>query len=140
MKNQKNSFEALLTPEGSGWKDKAQERKKNKEWRSLADKIAVTILKHLRDNSLTQVELAKRLDVTPQYVSKIVQGRENLTIENICKIQQALGVQLIEVPEYNSTINYQSEFHGISNYGSKRTVYSGSVELLSSDIDSSNVA
>lgn len=140
MKNQKNSFEALLTPEGSGWKVKAQERKKNKEWRSLADKIAVTILKHLRDNNLTQVELAKRLDVTPQYVSKIVQGRENLTIENICKIQQALGVQLIEVPEYNSTIIYQSQFHGISNYGSKRTVYSGSVELLSSDIDSSNVA
>lgn len=140
MKNQKNSFEALLTPEGSGWKAKAQERKKNKEWRSLADKIAVTILKHLRDNNLTQVELAKRLDVTPQYVSKIVQGRENLTIENICKIQQALGVQLITVPEYNSTINYQSQFHGISNYGSKRTVYSGSVELLSSDIDSSNVA
>lgn len=128
MESKSNNFETLLSGETSGWRTKARDRKQNKEWRRMVGEIAVSILKFLKENGLTQVELAKRLDVSPQYVSKIVQGKENLSIETICKIQLALGIQLIAIPAYYSTIRIESVISQINNYGNKRTVYSGTVQ------------
>ncbi|MGL5636911.1 MAG: helix-turn-helix transcriptional regulator [Bacteroidales bacterium] len=128
MESKNNNFEALLSGETSGWRTKARDRKQNKEWRRIVGEIAVSILKFLKENGLTQVELAKRLDVSPQYVSKIVQGKENLSIETICKIQLALGIQLIAIPAYHSTIRIEPVISQINNYRNKRTVYSGSVQ------------
>ena len=128
MESKNNNFEALLSGDTSGWRTKARDRKQNKEWRRMVGEIAVSILKFLKENGLTQVELAKRLDVSPQYVSKIVQGKENLSIETICKIQLALGIQLIAIPAYHSTIRIEPVISQINNYRNKRTVYSGSVQ------------
>jgi transcriptional regulator with XRE-family HTH domain len=46
---------------------------------------------------MSQKELAERIGVSPQQVSKIVKGNENLTLETISKLEAALGVPLIEV-------------------------------------------
>lgn len=43
------------------------------------------------------------MDVTPQYVNKIVKGKENLSLETIWKIEEALGINLISV---NSNVQY----------------------------------
>jgi len=40
------------------------------------------------------------MGVTPQYINKIVKGKENLTLETIAKIEKALGITLIEVPSF----------------------------------------
>lgn len=37
------------------------------------------------------------MDVSPQYVNKIVKGKENLSLETIAKIEEALGISLISV-------------------------------------------
>jgi len=42
------------------------------------------------------------MGVSPQQISKILSGKENITLETICKIEEALGVELIEVPLISS--------------------------------------
>ena len=41
------------------------------------------------------------MGVSPQHISKIVKGQENLTLETITKLESALNVILVEVPAYS---------------------------------------
>jgi len=52
---------------------------------------------------MTQKKLAKLMGVSPQYINKVVKGKENLTLETITKIEQVLGITLIEVPSFNTS-------------------------------------
>lgn len=85
----------------SSWLEKAKARRANREWLDISFKIAMKILKYLRDNNLTQKELADDLEFSPQYLSKVLKGKENLTIETITKIQRVINVELIQVPEFS---------------------------------------
>lgn len=69
----------------------------DREWVRLSQQIAIAILHVLRDRHLTKSDLAERLGVSVDSVTRIVKGQENLTLETICKLQDALGVKLIEV-------------------------------------------
>lgn len=90
-------MEALATKEVSGWLEDAQWRIENEGWLRHSQYIALTILRTLRAKKISQKELAERIGVSPQQVSKIVKGSENLTLETISKLEAALGVPLIEV-------------------------------------------
>ena len=46
---------------------------------------------------MTQRKLAEKMGVSPQYINKVVKGKENLTLETIAKIEDVLGITLIEV-------------------------------------------
>lgn len=56
-----------------------------------------------KSRELTQQSLAERIgDVTPQYVGLVEQGRQNLTIETLTKVANALDVEvraLFEPPQ-----------------------------------------
>ncbi len=55
--------------------------------RAVGRKVA----EHRRALRLTQAELAERIgDVSPQYVGLVEQGRQNLTIETLVKVANAL--------------------------------------------------
>ena len=90
-----------IVSEKSNWIEEAKQRQDNKAWLKHSQKIAIKILKTLRENKnnktgiSSQVELAKALDVKPQYVNKLVKGKENLTLETISKIESALNIKLI---------------------------------------------
>ena len=62
----------------------------------------------MRENKVSQVSLAKDMGVTPQYINKILQGKENMTIETICRIESALGINLIEVV-FSNTQTYDAD-------------------------------
>lgn len=47
---------------------------------------------------VNQKELAQRMGCTPQYVSKILKGKENLSLETISKIEDALEMEFKSVP------------------------------------------
>ena len=53
---------------------------------------------------MTQAELAEKMGVSRQQVTKIVKGQENFTFETIGKLEKALGVKLmtIETPRVES--------------------------------------
>jgi len=90
-----------ITSGKSGWLEKAKKRQENKEWLKHSQKIAVKILRTLRENKAKgeglskQTELALAVGVSPQQINKIVKGKENLTLETISKLEQALNISLI---------------------------------------------
>ena len=79
------------------WKEKVTYREKNSQWLSLSAKIALRILRTLKEKGMSQKDLAKQMNVSPQMISSVVKGKENLSLETIAKIQQALGTDLIAI-------------------------------------------
>lgn len=89
----------------TAWLEKAKWRKENEEWLDISFKIAVKVLSALKENKVTgtypksQKELAKALDCSPQYISKLLKGQERLGIDTITKVGEILDIKLIEVPQ-----------------------------------------
>ncbi len=109
---QKDNFQKLISDKPSTWNEKAAYRSHNKEWLDKSAKIAFKILRELRNRKMTQVELAGKLGVSPQYVNKIMKGKENMQLETICKIESILDIVLFEVPG----LSYVSLSVSASNY------------------------
>ncbi len=72
-------------------------RTENADWLQLSATIALKIRKLLRQNGMTQVELATRLGVTPPQVSKLLSGKINFELKTLVGIQHAIGAPIIEV-------------------------------------------
>ena len=79
----------------SKWREKAEWRKKNKSWLRYSQHIAIKMLEKMNELGLTQKALAERMDCSQQYISKVLRGQENLSIETICKIEDALDIELL---------------------------------------------
>ena len=102
MATLKENNNKVASAQRSSWIEEANERQANLEWRKRSFKIAVRILREIRAqkpiNGMTQKKLATRMGVSPQYINKVVKGKENLTLETVARIEQVLGITLIEVP------------------------------------------
>jgi len=129
MKANTEKFDALVSSKTSGWHKDANERIANKPWQDKAFDIALKVIRHMRTNKVSQVTLAKDMGVTPQYINKILQGKENMTLETICRIEDALGIKLIEVV-YSSLETYELEVTNSisSNLFSAKSVVKESIE------------
>ena len=68
--------------------------KKNWGWLKMSSNVAFAVLEVLDHTNMSQVELANKMDVSRQQISRILRGQENLTIEIISKLQTALGIKL----------------------------------------------
>lgn len=108
MKANTEKFDSLVSNKTSGWHKAASERISNKTWQEKAFEIALIVISHMRENKITQVSLAKEMGVTPQYINKILQGKENMTLETICRIEDTIGIKLIEI-EYSNSETYKFE-------------------------------
>jgi ribosome-binding protein aMBF1 (putative translation factor) len=53
--------------------------------------VADRIIEEMDRSDISRVELARRLEVSPAYITKILRGHANLTIESLAKIAFALG-------------------------------------------------
>lgn len=53
------------------------------------------MLDRMEELGMTQKELASRMNCTQQYISKVLKGRENLSLETLSKIETALNMQLV---------------------------------------------
>jgi len=97
-KKSEDIFNDFLAKAGnSNWRENNTFREENKEWLRKSAKIAIKITRELRAKKITQISLAKKLNVSPQQVNKILKGRENLTLETVSKIEIALGIELISI-------------------------------------------
>lgn len=47
-------------------------------------------------DGITQKQLAERMGCSQQYVSKILKGKENLSLETMAKIEYSLGISIIQ--------------------------------------------
>jgi len=76
----------------------------NQGWLDRSAEIAFCVLDALHEKNMTQKELAVSMGVSPQQVSKILKGTENLTLETISKIELALGVTILTVESHHKTL------------------------------------
>lgn len=79
----------------SKWREEAEWRRDNWSWLQHSQKIAVKVLLQMKQKGLTQKALAERMDCTQQYVSKILKGKENMSLDTLSKLENALGISLI---------------------------------------------
>lgn len=90
-----NKLEAHESKTPSRWREAAEYRQVNKSWLRHSQRIAMLMLDKMDELHLTQTELARRMGCSQQYVSKILRGKENLSIETLCKIEDALSLHLL---------------------------------------------
>lgn len=80
----------------SRWKEAAQARRANNEWLRYSQKIAMRMLDKMEELDITQKQLAERMGCSQQYVSKILKGCENLSLETLSKIENALNITVMQ--------------------------------------------
>ena len=88
-------FEAHKSETPSKWREEAEWRRDNWSWLRHSQKIAVKVLLQMKQDGLTQKALAERMGCTQQYVSKILKGKENMSLDTLSKLEDALGINLI---------------------------------------------
>jgi len=59
--------------------------------------IAMRILSTLKERKMTQKELAKQLGVTPQALTRIMKGRQNLSLNKVRQIERVLGISIMNI-------------------------------------------
>ena len=84
-----------IAKDNSKWKEKALKSRENRPWQKHAQKIAVKVLRAMRSQKMKQKELAEKIGVSPQQISKIVKAQENLTLQSIAKLEEALQIDLL---------------------------------------------
>ena len=69
---------------------------KDEKWMCHSQAIAAIMSNRMGELGMTQRALAEKMNCTQQYVSKVLKGRENLSLETLCKIENALGIRILQ--------------------------------------------
>lgn len=80
----------------SKWREKAEWRLANKSWLRHSQHIAMLMLEKMDEMGMTQKELAKLMGCSQQYVSKVLKGQENLSLETMSKIEDCLHISILQ--------------------------------------------
>lgn len=91
----KEKFIALVSPETTNTVAKNRDRIKNRAMLRESQNIALKVLEKLEEIRWSQRKLAKEMGVTPQQITKIVKGQENLTLETQIKLQSILKIPIL---------------------------------------------
>ena len=102
-------LEAHQSPTPSRWREDVQWRRDNEYWLKYARYITLLVVRAMEEQSVTQLELAKRMGCTQQYVSNLLKGSSNMTLETIARLENALSIDLIKsaltyVSGYGTTV------------------------------------
>lgn len=104
-------LEAHQSETPSVWREDAEWRRDNWSWLRHSQRIAVKVLLQMKQMGLTQKALAERMNCSLQYVSKILKGKENMSLETLSKLEEALDINIIddELTEHTSIVADDSE-------------------------------
>lgn len=79
----------------TNWRENAQWRRENRRWLRYSGFIAIMVMHRLEELKMSQKELAEKMKCSPQYVSKLLKGSENLTLDTISKLEECLDLDLV---------------------------------------------
>ena len=94
------------------WISKSKSEIENEEELLACRRIILKIVRYMKDNKMNQKDLAEKLNVSPQYINKLLHGQDiDLKITTALRYGRILGIKLILLPEEvpvspNVTINY----------------------------------
>ena len=86
MKTTIEKLEKYASSTPSKWREALEYRQENKTWLRYSQRIAMLMLD----------KMDELLSCSQQYISKILKGRENLSLETLSKIEGALGISIIK--------------------------------------------
>ena len=86
------------SPTPSKWREEAEatRRAKAEGWLSYSRRIAIRTALSMKRQDLTRADVAARMGCSPQYVYRLLKGQENLSLETICKLENALQEPIME--------------------------------------------
>lgn len=88
-------LEAHKASSPSHWREDAQWRRENEYWLKYSRSITLRTLRAMEEQSVTQVELARRMGCSQQYVSNLLKGSSNMTLETIGRLEKALNLDIL---------------------------------------------
>lgn len=123
MTTKKEIFKSLVSEEKTNTISKNKERIKNRAMLRESQQIALKILTKLDEPGWSQRRLAREMGVSPQQITKIVRGTENLTIETQIKLQEILDIPILatyyerKIEEMIAAIKFEdSEKYTVPDY------------------------
>ena len=93
-------LESHQSGERSTFEADAQWRKENSSWLRRSRSVALAIIDYMQDNGLSRNDVATKLNVTPQYVSKILSGKVNFSFKTVAEIEERLGIECFRTVAY----------------------------------------
>ena len=86
------------------WVSKSKAEFENVEELLACRRIILKIVRYMKDNKMSQKDLAQKLNVSPQYINKLLHGQDlDLKITTVMKYGRILGLKLIVIPEEETT-------------------------------------
>lgn len=82
------------------WKESFKAFEEDKAWKKYSSTIALTVLSYIDEEGMKQSDLAERLNCSPQRLSKLLKGSENLTLKTISELEKATNLNLIQIFSY----------------------------------------
>ena len=128
-------LEAQKSSTPSHWREDAQWRQDNEYWLTYSRNITLQVLQAMEQQSVTQVELARRMGCSQQYVSNLLKGSSNMTLETIGRLEKALNLDILKsalgyVSGYNPSVRTPSAQYLSEPLYSEETVVSGTAALV----------
>ena len=79
MKSIAQRLEEHASPTPSKWRELFDFLETNKSWLRHSQNIAMLMLDRMEELGMSQKQLAEKMNCSPQYISKVLRGRENLS-------------------------------------------------------------
>ena len=82
----------------STWLEEEEKRRQAKAdgWLQYSRRIAIKLALAMKQQNLTRQDVAERMGCSPQYISRLLKGEENLSLETICKLEDALNISILQ--------------------------------------------
>ena len=85
-------LEAHQSDQPSTFTEDAKWRQENEVWLRWSRNVALSIVDYMQENGLSRSDIANKLGVSPQYVSRILSGNTNFSFKSIAEIESKLGI------------------------------------------------
>ena len=96
MRNTSKMIKETISPVQNTGTQMSQEEK---PWLNHSQMIANTMSARTKELGMTQKMLAEKMNCAQQYISKILKGGENLSLEAISKIENAWDIHFLQMDE-----------------------------------------
>lgn len=118
------------------WVSKSKTEIENEEELLACRRIILKIVRYMKDNKMNQKDLAEKLNVSPQYINKLLHGQDiDLKITTALRYGRILGIKLILLPEEapvapKVTFNYLQISESVERTGFNAYNYTSSIPSL----------
>lgn len=101
MKSTQKKLEKITSETPSRWDEILNEVSHKKNYSDKSFSIATHINLLMIEQKMKKRDLAEKMCVSPQQISKWLKGDCNFNLETICKFEEVLNTTLISIPQQN---------------------------------------